>query len=337
MSVFWGDVNARARGLTGHLLGRRRLESLAQVPDLVVLARDLGALGYPQDGVGGDARPAVLDLAARRAVAGRLRTLARWCGPRADALAVVFEDEDRRSVRGLLRGAVEGPPESVRLAGLVPTPSLPERALRELARQPSAGAVAGLLAAWGNPYGHALLPEAASPTPDLFALEVRCNQAFAERALRGARRGPLVAYVRESVDLENAFAALALAESARDVSPERVFLAGGAALDIGRFLGAIALGNLTGAAQHLGGAFGRSPLAQVFRRLDRESNLESQVLGYRIGFLHRAALLDPLGPAPFLAYVLRLRAELIDLGSIIWGIFLGVPRAILARDLVTAA
>jgi vacuolar-type H+-ATPase subunit C/Vma6 len=43
----------------------------------------------------------------------------------------------------------------------------------------------------------------------------------------------------------------------------------------------------------------------------------------------------PLGPAPLLAYALRLRAEMIDLRRIIWGVALAVPRAALTRDLVT--
>jgi hypothetical protein len=46
---------------------------------------------------------------------------------------------------------------------------------------------------------------------------------------------------------------------------------------------------------------------------------------------------DPLGSAPLLAFALALRAQTVDLQRVIWGVALGAPAALVARELVTAA
>lgn len=335
----WEDVNARARGLATHLLSRAELETLSRVPDLEALAADLGRLGYPV--AEEDVRPAALDLSLRRVAAARLKILTWWCGPRTAVLAVLFEDEDRRSLRAVLRGAVQGVSPEARIAGLVPTRALPERALQELARQSKAGAVAALLVAWRNPYGAALLPEASAEHPDLFKLELQLNRAYAARALRASRRagrsGLLVDYVREVIDLENAYTAFVLAAEGKDVTPKDAFLPGGERLSLAAFEAAAAAGDVSAAVRTLGASFAGTPLAPVFARHGGEPvQLEDAALRIRIRRLVLAARTEPLGPAPLLAYALRLRAEILDLRRIIWGVALAAPRESLARDLVTA-
>ena len=128
MSPRWDDVNARARGLSTHLLGGGQLAELAGAPDLPALAarlRDAG-LTLPETA---EPTAAELELAVRRRAAGELTILGRWTARRPELLAVLFDEEDRRSVRALLRGAVERASAGLRIAGLVPTPALPERAL----------------------------------------------------------------------------------------------------------------------------------------------------------------------------------------------------------------
>ena len=178
MKARWEDLTARTRGLATHLLAPGQLDGLARAPDFDALSDAFRALGLlvPE---GGTVTPEQLELSVRRAAAAKLRTLTRWAGARKALLAVVFEDEDRRSLRAMLRGAVHGASAEQRLGGLIPTPALPERALGELARQPTPGAVAALLAAWGSPYGPALLPDAAAVHPDLLALEPRATTSHA--------------------------------------------------------------------------------------------------------------------------------------------------------------
>lgn len=334
MKLRWDDVNARARGLATHLLGVSRLKPLAQAPDLTALGAALERDGFNAGGAAGS--PAALDLAVRRAAAARMRILARWCGRRVETLAVVFEDEDRRSLRAILRGALQGAAPEARLAGCIPTPSLPERALEELARGQAPSPVAALLVAWGNPYGSPLLADARQQHPDLFRLELSINRTFACRALAAARKAEraLHEYAQELVDLENAWSALLLAANGGDVPAAECFLPGGRRLDRKRFENAAATGDAPTAARLLSAAFTRTAFADAFLR-HGPSTLENALLSAQIREQARAMLRDPLGPAPILLYALRLRAETLDLRRIIWGIVLGAPPAGLALELVT--
>jgi len=334
VTVRWEDLNARARGLATHLLSGPQVTMLAQAPDAAALGEALRHYGYPLEE--GAASPAVLELALRRMAADRLRLLARWCGPRAGVLAVLFEDEDRRSLRALLRGTLQHAPAELRVAGLIPTPTLPERALRELADQATPAAVAALLTAWRNPYGSAILAAASAAQPDLLTLELLINRTFATRASHAARGAGLLAdYVRETVDLENAYTALVLAEEGRDVSPRETFLAGGRHLSQAAFEAACAAGSAAGAGRHIAAAFVNTHFGPVFARPSGDAGLETAVLRARIHSLVRAGRVHPLGPAPLLTYALRLRAETLDVQRIIWGVALQAPRAGLGRDMVT--
>lgn len=336
MTIRWEDLNARARGLATHLLARNDLDALARAPDTGTLADALRAHGFPV--TEGERSPEALDLAVRRTAAARLRVLARWAGPRARALTVLFEEEDRRSLRAMLRGAVQGASADARMAGLIPTPALPERALRKLADQKSAAPIAALLTGWGNPYGSAILPFASAAETDLFSLELALNRTFAARSVQAARgAGLLAAYVRETIDLENAYTALVLTSGAKDVVARDVFLDGGDRVSSGAFNAAAATGDGAVAARALSTAFGVTPLARAFERFAGDpGELENAVLRIRVRELTQAARMAPLGPAPLLAYALRVRAEVLDLRRIIWGVTLATPPAALAQSLVTA-
>jgi vacuolar-type H+-ATPase subunit C/Vma6 len=339
MSPRWDDVNARARGLGRHLLSRAELAGLTAVPDLATLAARLRDLGFtvPETTEPG---AAALELAARRRAGAALAILRHWTARRPELVAVLYDEEDRRSVRALLRGAVERAPAEQRLAGLVPTPPLPERALEELARAPTAAAVAALLVAWQHPYGPPLVARARSPQPDLYALELALGRAAAARLTAVARRvrGGLGAFIEESLDLENALGAVALASVPTEVTPSDAFLSGGRRLSLDEFERAVATRNATAAADHVARAFGAGPLAAALRAHRGDvAALEDAVLRARTVALAHLARRDPLGPAPLLAFALALRAQTVDLQRVIWGVALGAPAALVARELVTAA
>jgi len=335
----WDDLNARARGLSTHLLGRRFLEGLARAPDLPAVAAELERRGYVLE-ESARASASALELSARRAAAARLRTLGRWAGRRTATLAVIFEDEDRRSVTALVRGAVQRAPAELRLSGLISTPELPERALEELAGQSSAAAVVALLAAWGHPLGRAAQPAAVGAEPDLLGLETAISRGFVQRALDGARRagrrGVLYRYVRQLIDIQNAYAALVLSQDKEPRAAEQ-WLPGGRGIPITLFESAVATREYAAAARLLAPAFAGSRLAGVFARPDAHpAGLEGAVLGAVIADLEELTRTDPLSPAPLLAYALRLRAEALDVRWLIWGISLGAPPGSLLEGLVAA-
>ncbi|HXV61146.1 MAG TPA: V-type ATPase subunit, partial [Vicinamibacteria bacterium] len=226
MKPAWDDVNARARGLGTRLLGRARLSRLRSASSLNELVTELEREGYPLVPRGGSPTAFELERSIRRNAQQHLAILARWCGARSRFLRFVFEDEDRRSLRALLRGAVEGVSWERRLSGLVPTPSLGERALEELSRLSSPSEIAATLTAWGSPYGESMRATASKTPVDLFALDLRVNRVFAARAMSGVRcRGrELREIARETIDLENALAAIVLSRHASGVEPEICFI-----------------------------------------------------------------------------------------------------------------
>jgi vacuolar-type H+-ATPase subunit C/Vma6 len=327
MKPTWDDVNARARGLSTRLLGRRRLEELAMVPSLTELASELVRAGYAPTRI---ATAPALEQTVRLYALSRMRLVTRWCGARSRFLLVAFEDEDRRSLRALVRGALAGATTETRLSGLVPTATLPERALRELARLSTVPEIAATLTAWKNPYGQALQPQTERTQPDLFRIEMAINRLFASRAASAARKAgrELKRFVEESIDLENAAAAMVLRRQAIDVEPEECFLEGGRSIDRRRFVEAIRSEGIsplanTPFARHLASA-GADP-----------STFELAVLRLRLRELLLRARREPLSAAPLLAFLLRLRAQTLDLRHLIWTLSLGAPRTGLLQHMVT--
>jgi vacuolar-type H+-ATPase subunit C/Vma6 len=324
----WSDLNARARGLATHLLDRPALENLARQPDLLAVGESLAHYGYPVE-ESGRGRGDDIELAARRVAASRLRVLRRWAGTRSPALTIIFEDEDRRSISSLLRGSVQHAAAEVRLSGLLPTPSLPERALEQLSRQPGPRAIAALLAAWKHPLAPALLPDAAQPEVDLMHLEVAISRAFLRRALETARaegrRSILCRHVQRLIDLENAWSTLVLSGE-KEPKLDDVWVEGGRELSRDTAQRAVRSGNMTAAGAIIAKAFGKTPVGRAFAdRANYPLGLEPAVLAALIAEFKAKARLDPLSPAVFLGYALRLRAELLDVRRVIWGISLGAP------------
>jgi vacuolar-type H+-ATPase subunit C/Vma6 len=330
----WEDIAARVHGLTTHLLGRAKLAALARARDLPQLAR---AFAEDRSEVLLEevrAEPELLELAERRAAAAYLRIIARWSGDRAPLLAPIFLDEDRRSVRAMLRGTAAGTPEGERMAGLVATPALPERALQELARQASVGQVAALLSVWGHPFGQALLPESRAPHPDLLRLELAMNRCYAATALRAVHRAPradgarrdLEAFVRRGIDVENTWSVVQLAAEPTSVDPASFFIPGGWGLDQASFIAAARSPDVPAAEAVLERSFRGGALSVVLRGA-RRSSWEEAALSALLRESIAAARRSPLGVAPLVAFLVRLRAELRDLRLIVWRVALGAPAA----------
>ena len=324
----WEDVNARARGLGAHLLGEEALAALARSPDLPALARALEADGVLREEVTAPGA-AALELALRRAAGAEVRLVRRWLGSRDEVVAVALDAEDHRSLRALVRGAVAGASAEARLTGLIPTPALPERLLRELAERVRVAEQAALLVAAGHPAGPALLAESGGQAePDLFALELALTGVFAARALAGARQagGVLLEYVRLVIDLENCRAALLLAERGGAEPAGPAYVRGGVQVTRDDFEHAAAERDPGSAARRLGAALGGGSFAILLLRHAREPGaLDAALQTALLRWLRQRARLEPLGPAPLLLWFLRLRQQQEALARIVWSVDLGVP------------
>jgi vacuolar-type H+-ATPase subunit C/Vma6 len=320
--TLWVDVIARARGLRTHRLSSATLAAVRAAPDLPTLGRVLTEAGFPLPA--GARRPTELDLAVRRRAAAELRTLARWCGSRAAELPVILEDEDRRSLRALFRGVLQHQPAELRLHGLVPTPTLPERALAELSLAQTTGEVVSLLTLWNHPFAAALSGPASASLPDSLALDIALDRVWAGRAITGARHGgrELMRFAGDAIDLSNAATLLALGGAPGRSGPD-LFLEGGPRLTQTTFAALLPRDRAL-AAQALADLFRGTPYAAALR-LGWHPGLEDALLAARLDVQRRAARRLPLGVAVILWFALELRAESLMLSRLIWGLTLGAP------------
>jgi vacuolar-type H+-ATPase subunit C/Vma6 len=323
----WSDVVARARGLTSQLLPPAQWRELCQAADIPAVAARLSTGGWHLAPSGAaPATPGAIELAVRRRAGARLRLLARWAGSRVARLTPLFDDEDRRSLRAIVRGAAAGVPAQERLWGLVPTPALPLRALAQLARAADVAEVAAQLTAWRHPLAQGFSVDVRGPHPDLFKLDVAMTRAFARRAGAAARRAdaPMRLFVQRTVDLENFWTALALAEGPADVVPAELLAPGGSLVREDDLRAAAGARSPAALAAALRRRVVGTPIAAALDpdgRAREDRALEAMVAEFR-----RIALTAPLSTAPIVGFVLRQRLEVRRLLHIVWGIALGAPR-----------
>jgi vacuolar-type H+-ATPase subunit C/Vma6 len=336
MAVYLGDISTRARGLRTHLLPANELERLARATSVLALQRELSGLGY----VRSDAPATALSLEKeiRRHAASQMGILDRWCtDDRRASLAALFEDEDRRSIQAILRGAQQGTATEVRMAGLIPTTSLPERALLTLAGQPTPTDVIRMLALWNHPLGTPLVAAASGPHPSLFEIEVELQRAFARRASARAHQGgrQLVEYVEQVVDEMNTWSAL-LHFVERDPSiVDLTFVEGGRWLTRDVFHTLMNLETRPQVETRLAWELRKSVFANVFREgIEDLAQLEGAMLRAQIKWQNRAVRVDPSGAAPIIGFAIELRAEVLNLRGIIWGVALRAPAALIQAEMV---
>lgn len=339
MTRYLGDINTRARGLRTHLLQPQDFEQLARAGTLPALHRELSARGFTRSDA--PATPASLEREVRRRAAQQMSVLARWASDGRDAvLAVLLEDEDRRSIQAILRGAVQGAPSESRMSGLLPTKHLSERALRVLATQPTAADVVRMLVLWNHPFGPPLVPAVSESHPSLLHLEVALQHAFAQRALENAPEGGahLVDYVQQVIDVMNAWSALLHFPERDQAVAELVFVEGGRWVDRETFEALWDLEHRTDVERRLALELRESPLHAAFegKPFENVTELEGAVLEAQIAWQRRRMRLDPASAAPIIAFALELRAEVLNLRRILWGIALDAPAALIQSELVMA-
>lgn len=334
----WSDVVVRAKGLSAHLMQPAQLTPLCGALNIGVLGDQMAAMDLvptPADGVPLDEY--ALELALRRRAGARLRILARWAGPRVTHLTPLFEDEDRRALRALVRGAVAGAPPDERLHGLVPTPALPLRALERLSRAGDLGTIGALLLAWRHPFATVIAAEAMRQAPDLFHLETAMARVFAERARDAARvtRSAMRLFVERTIDLENLWACLVIADHHPDAEAATIFIDGGAIVQVADLRAAAGARSRDELVARLAQRVRRTPLAAALHAGTHPA--DDGALAAMVAEFRTVARAEPLGLAPVIHFVLRQRAELRSLMRIIWSVSLGVPGAVIAGALGASA
>ena len=320
---------ARARGLSTHLLPGSLRGELRASTDLTALAERLRTGADPVVLAGPGAPTAeALETALRRRAGARLHALARWCTDAPDVLTVLLGEEDRRDLRLLLHGVVEGAAPADRLRGTVPTTTLPAGALATLAAQTTVPAMAALLVAWRHPDANALSAHLAPGPPDLLALDAALTRAWATRATAAAARvdAELRRYVAATIDVENALTAAVLAGGAGD-RPELEPIPGGHRFSPGRWKAVAGAGSVAAALLLAGDAFAGSPFERAFTGVGGAGRARARSWTAALALARTRARTAPLSSAPLIAYVLGVRDELQELQRLVWAVALRAPAA----------
>jgi vacuolar-type H+-ATPase subunit C/Vma6 len=328
---------ARARGIAIHFLTRPVLDAVAGAVDLAGLERDIRRLGCDLDPIGENIDIAAVDRAIGRTAQRHVRTLARW-QTRAGVLDVFVASLDRRALRALIRGAVQGAPPGARLDGLLPTPLLPERVLVDLAREASAAAVVKTLVRLRYPGAADLLPMVSQAQPDLLPIEAALLRGFAARARAAAAQNDryLRQYVSELVDSGNLHNALLVAGSPHDLTADTYFIGGGRWLSREAFVVAAGSTSRDAAAASLRAALLASPLASLPLIAGDAAGLERAFLVDALRRYSGAARREPLSSALLLAVLLRLDVQSRDLRTIAWGAVFDAPPGRRRQELMTS-
>ena len=318
---------ARARGLSTHLLSGPAWDELRAAPDLGTLAERLRTGPDPvvvaASGVPG---PDALEAAIRRRAGTRLAALVRWCAEASDVVAVLLGEEDRRDLRLLLHGVIEGAPAADRLRGTIPTPGLPAGALTILAAQTTVPAIAAVLSAWHHPDAPALAVPRAPGPPDLIALDAALTRSWASRATAAAARvdDELRRYAAASIDLENALTAVMLAGSGLD-QMELEPVPGGTRFPPARWKMVGAAGSVAAALALAREAFTGTPFEHAFSGAGGVGLARTRAWDAALRIARVRARTAPLSSAPLTAYVLAVRDEVQQLQRLIWALALGAP------------
>lgn len=324
------DVAVRARGIERHLLEPQAVHQLARSSGLGVLAGALQRAGYwpaPTSGVSALSAVQLIDATIEHETGRRFGVLLRWLADRRHCFAAVFEDEERRALRMYLRGLAGGAPVPAAVGWAV-SPRL--RGL--LARLTEVASYARALARVGHPYAESIAAAHHASGDDVMSLERALDHAYSERALASARRigGPLLAWVEEGIDLENAWEALA-------GGAEGTFLPGGGCLTREQHRDIASAPEQSARRRQLTRVFAGGPLAGPFSNPALPlASLEAEAQAARARTMRGRARLDPLGAAPILEVVMRLRIERSNLRCINWGIALGLPCDAIMAGMATA-
>jgi len=319
----WEDVNARCRGLGTHLLGPVDFVAIEAAPEWRALPRLL------QSRLGGAEPPATpreLDAALLRHYGTALAVVERWLGPRRRLLRVVWEDEERRTLRGLLRGAAEGASVERRLEGAVATLRLPGRLLLRLAGAHTTAEALALAAGAGLPLAAAAEGVKVGPgAAGLLELEAALSRAWATRAVAGAKGGGrrLRDWIAETIDAENLLALSVAGSWAGELEPGEAWLPGGRLLGEARFAQIAGAADDTARAALLRTAFKRGPIRAALDAAAGPADLERRILERRTTAAAVAARREPLGPWPTLWFLLRSRLEVQRLRRASWALAFG--------------
>ena len=147
----------------------------------------------------------------------------------------------------------------------------------------------------------------------------------------------MVEYVRQVIDLMNAWSALLHFAEREPKLVDLTFIEGGEYITRPVFERLMGVSTREEVEKELARQLRDSALAPVFRQaIDEIAALESAALRAQIAWQHRSMRIDPGSAAPVIGFVIELRAQALSLRRVIWGVALRAPAVLIQGDMVLA-
>jgi V/A-type H+-transporting ATPase subunit C len=333
VSAGYGYLNARVRGLRAQLLPAGFLTDQLDASGFAGFASALAQTSYGRDleeaaseGVG----LAAVDAALARGFVRTTRALLGYADgtPRA-LIALLLRRYDLANLKAIVRARHAGRGAEDVLAAVLPAGDLTAKTLRGMAESADLAAAGQVLALSGHPLAEAFRKGVAAYADDhdLLAFEIALDRAFYAGWSADAERLPAPegfrAYVAAEVDATNVRTALKL--RGRAVEAARFFVAGGRLVSAATFTELVSqpVGTPLPA---LRGPFAALADAATPGEVDARLRAVLDGLARRLGG-------DPLDIGLVADYLRRKEQETARLRLIARGVFYGVPREALVKEL----
>lgn len=333
MPAGYGYLNARVRGLRAQLLPAGFLTDQLDASGFAGFASALAQTSYGRDLDEGSSEPvglAAVDAALARGFVRTTRALLGYAEgtPRA-LIALLLRRYDLANLKAIVRARHADRDAEDVLAAVLPAGDLTAKTLRGMAEAADLAAAGQVLALSGHPLTEAFRKGVAAYADDgdLLAFEIELDRAFYAGWSADAERLPAPegfrAYVATEIDATNVRTALKL--RGRPVEAARFFVAGGRLVSASAFAEIVAqpVGTPLPA---LRGPFAALADASTPGEADTRLRAILDGLARRLGG-------DPLDIGLVADYLRRKEQETARLRLIARGVFYGVPRAALVKEL----
>jgi V/A-type H+-transporting ATPase subunit C len=337
--------NARVRAMKSRLLDRRDLEALAEAGSLQGLIGALAKTDYREAIEVALTRASGLDCvtdALRRSLLDTLGRIRDFYGGRAGNLVAAWlRIYDVHNLKTILRGLSKQASSDEIAAALLPVSELTPSMLARLISVPEPRAAIDLLVTAQMPIAQPLINlRAESPGAGVFEMELALDKWYFQEAcryLQGTLRSTLLhAALAQEADLTNLLTALRFAHAPAERREIRQRLSGegldhlfveSGELPVELLVQVSEQDSLESAVRVLARTPYAPPLRaglRAYSRSGRLSDLESQLRRFRLDWMAKLFIRDPLGIGVPLGYFALKTSETINIRWVAYGLHLGL-------------
>lgn len=317
--------NARLRAMKSRLLPRKELETLIKIDSLQGLIAALAKTAYQKPVETALARASGMHCITEALHNDLVNTLGKiskfYQGQAREMVTLVFRTYDIYNLKAILRGLAKNVPAGEILASLLPIGELEYGILAEIARAPGPRACTDLLVSMGLPFAWPLLRLQAE-RPDVWTgeMELSLEQWYFQEAfqtLQQVRHDGRVLFsaLQLEADLINLLSILRFAHAPTErkllrdwlntSNMERLFVGPGR-LPFTLLVEAGSQDTIDAAVGTLAGTPYEIPLKagqMAYAQSARLSDFEKQLIRYRLNWMSRQIVSDPLGIGVLLGFL----------------------------------